>query len=336
MARKKRKNGAKKILLSILIILVLLAAGVAGIIVAKLNSVVSGLDKVEISDKKEDLGIHKEVEEKVKEYNVTNFAFFGIDTRDVDGVKGRSDAIMVVSIDKDHDKIKLTSIMRDTYVDIKGHGKDKINHAYAYGGPQLAVSTINKNFNLDIENFASVNFYNLQKIIDALGGVSIDISSDEKKYINNYIKCLAQDSKSKAKYIKKTGTQTLNGQQAVAYTRIRYTAGGDFKRTERQREVLSGLLNKIATMSKAKFISVVPELAKYVTTNMDLTDIISVGVDALQSDISNIDTERFPVDSNSENTKIKGVYYLKTDLQKTTEQMFKYIYEDIKPPEETE
>lgn len=334
MARKKKENSAKKVLLSILIILVLLGAGAAGIIVAKLNSVVSGMDKVEISEKKEDLEIHEEVEEKVKEYNVTNFAFFGIDTRSISGVKGRSDAIMIVSIDKDHDKIKLSSIMRDTYVDIKGHGKDKINHAYAYGGPQLAVSTINKNFNLDIKNFASVNFYNLQKIIDALGGVTLDISSAELKYINNYIKCLAQDSKSKAKYIKKKGTQTLNGQQAVAYTRIRYTNGGDFKRTERQREVLSGLLNKISTMSKAKFISVVPELAKYVTTNMDVTDMISVGVDALQSDISNIDTERFPIDSNAVSKKINGIYYLQTDIEKTTEQIFKYIYDDVKPPKE--
>lgn len=331
MARKKGKSRAKKILISILIILLLLGAGAVGVIVSKLNSVVGEMDKVEISENKDDLEIDKEAQEKAKGHNVTNFAFFGIDTRNDEGVKGRSDAIMVVSIDKDNDKIKLSSIMRDTYVDITGHGMDKITHAYAFGGPQLAVSTINKNFDLDIKNFVTVNFFDLEKIIDTLGGVQINVDSSELKYINSYINETAKISGKSAKHVNKTGTHNLTGQQAVAYSRIRYTAGGDYARTERQREVLAGLLNKISTMSKNKLVSVVPELAKYVTTNMDVKDMISAGVDALQSNISNIDSERFPVDGNAIGNKINGVYYLTTDLEKSTEQMFKYIYEDVKP-----
>lgn len=336
MARKNDKSKVKKVIITILIILALLIAGATVVIVYKINSVVDEMDKVEISESKKELEISEEVQYKVDEYKVRNFAFFGIDTRDVDGVKGLSDAIMVATIDKTNDKIKLSSIMRDTYVDITGHGMNKITHAYAYGGPQLAVSTINKNFNLDIENFVTVNFYDLEKIIDVLGGVEIDISSSELKYINKYVKSLAKHSKTKANKVTETGTQTLIGQQAVAYTRIRYTAGGDFARTERQREVLSALLNKISTMEKTKFISVVPELAKYVTTNMDIKDIISLGLDVLQSNISNIDQERFPIDGNAFDERINGRYCLTTDLEKTIQQIHGYIYEDIKPSMESE
>jgi LCP family protein required for cell wall assembly len=303
---------------------------------SKINSVVNEMDKVEISETKEDLQISKEVEEKVEEYPVTNFAFFGIDTRSKNGLDGRSDCIMVVSIDKNNNKIKLSSIMRDTYVDIPSHGMDKITHAYAFGGPQLAISTINKNFQLDINNFATVNFFDLEKIIDTLGGVSITIDKSELKYINGYIDEIANISGENSKHISAPGTYDLTGQQAVAYSRIRYTAGGDFKRTERQREVLSALLLKISKMDKAKFISMVPKISKYVTTNMDINDILSTGVDALQSDISNIDTERFPTNENAIDKTIDGVYYLTTDLELTSKQMFDYIYEDIKPSDNNE
>ncbi|WP_461207743.1 LCP family protein [Clostridium sp. DL1XJH146] len=325
MARKKK---TKRVLIIILIIIVLIFAGTSGYIASKLGT----MKKVEISNTVEDLEISEEAQEVAEEYNVTNFAFFGIDSRDKD-YKGLSDAIMIATIDKDNDKIKLSSIMRDTYVDVTGHGMTKITHAYSYGGAQLALATINKNFDLDIKNFVTVDFFDLQNIIDELGGVTIEVDSSEIKYINGYIDEVANISNITAQHITTTGLQTLNGSQAVAYCRIRYTAGGDFARSSRQREVLEQLLNKFATMDKTKFVSVASNLLQYVQTNMDAGDILKIGTDVLRSGFTNIEQTRFPVDGVAYDLKIDGVYYLGADLEKTTEQMHAYIYDDVSPGE---
>jgi LCP family protein required for cell wall assembly len=327
--KKSEKNGKykkTKIIFGILILFILALAWVAGSTLANLNKA----KKTEISISNEDLGISEEALEKALKYDVLNFALFGIDSRDEEE-PGRSDSIIIATIDKTNKKIKLSSIMRDTYVEISDHGSTKINHAYAYGGPQLALETINSNFNLDIKYFATVDFFDMEKIIDALGGVEIDVTNEEVEYINGYSNETATISKEERILVTKPGIQVLNGMQAVAYTRIRYTAGGDYMRTERQRTVLTALLKKLASMDKAKFIATVPTLAQYVETNMSATDMISIGVDALKSGISNIEQERFPIDGNASDEKINGIYYLKTDIDLTTEQIHEFIYDDIKP-----
>ena len=263
-----------------------------------------------------------------------NFALFGIDSRDEEE-PGRSDSIMIATIDKKNNKVKLSSIMRETYVSVKGYKNTKINHAYAYGGPQLALSTINSNFNLNIKYFATVDFFDMEKIIDALGGVEIDVQENEIELINGYSAETSNISKEERKLVTKAGLQNLNGMQAVSYTRIRYTAGGDFVRTERQRTVLTAILKKLSSMDKTKFATIVPTLAQYVETNLGATDMLSIGIDALQAGISNIDQERFPIDGNAFDKKIDGIYYLTTDLDLTTEQIHDYIYEDIKPVMDT-
>ncbi|MDZ7548740.1 LCP family protein, partial [Clostridium perfringens] len=136
---------------------------------------------------------------------------------------GRSDSIMILTLDSVHNKLKLTSIMRDSYVNIPGRGLDKINHAYAFGGPELAVRTLNENFDLNIKEFMAVDFTSLPTIIDKLGGVTINIIPEEISHIPG---------------ITSAGNQVLNGKQALAYSRIRYASGGDYKRTERQRTVV--------------------------------------------------------------------------------------------------
>ncbi|HEY5588967.1 MAG TPA: LCP family protein, partial [Candidatus Paceibacterota bacterium] len=128
---------------------------------------------------KEEIPIKKE---EVTE--IINIALFGVDRRDVDEAS-RSDAIMVLSIDLVHKKIKMSSVMRDTYVEIKNHGDTKINHAYAYGGPQLAIRTLNENFDLNIRDYVTVDFFKLEKIIDTIGGVTIDVENNEISLINS-------------------------------------------------------------------------------------------------------------------------------------------------------
>nr|WP_281418728.1 LCP family protein [Clostridium frigoris] len=142
---------------------------------------------------------------------------------DVNQKTSLSDSIMIVSIDSNNKKIKISSIMRDTYVKIKGHGQTKITHAYAYGGPQLAIRTINENFNLNIRDYITLDFFSFEKIIDAIGSVSIDIKQDEISPINDKIVEVSKIEKKSVPKITKPGLQNLNGLQAVAYTRVRFT-----------------------------------------------------------------------------------------------------------------
>lgn len=259
-----------------------------------------------------------------------NIAFFGVDRRYVNEAS-RSDAIMIISIDAVHKKIKMSSIMRDTYVEINNHGKTKINHAYAYGGAQLAIRTLNENFNLDIRNYVTVDFFKLEKIIDIIDGVTINVENNEISLINSYMAEVAAIEKKPMIKIINAGPQTLNGLQTVAYSRIRYTAGDDFRRTERQRTILSAMLTKIQSLGITQFPSVVSKILPYTETSMSSMDIIKLGSKVITSNITTLDQERFPVDGYWSGKMMNGVWYLVANMKGTVDQIHKYIYYDIKP-----
>jgi LCP family protein required for cell wall assembly len=180
---------------------------------------------------------------------------------------------MIATLDQATNEVKLTSIYRDTYVEIPGRGLDKINHAYAYGGPALLLSTINTNLDLNITEFVAVNFDSLVNSVDAVGGIDMYISSDEVKYINGYINAIAKSTGIETENITKEGQYHLNGVQALAYSRIRYTEGWDYKRTERQRVVLSKMLEKAKTMNSTDLIAVVDTMLPMITTNISKDEI---------------------------------------------------------------
>ncbi len=238
---------------------------------------------------------------------------------------------MIISLDKKHKKVKVSSIMRDSYVDIDGHGKTKLNHAYAYGGPELAIKTINSTFKLNIRNFVAVDFYELEKIIDTVGGVEIPVRSDEIKYINIYMQETAKIQGKSVQEVQKPGLQNLNGMQAVAYARIRYTSGGDYERTERQRIVLTAIMNKVKKLGPTEFPKVVSALLPNVESSFSSTEIMKMGTSAFALGIDNIEQQRFPLDDYCQGKLIDGVYYLLFNEEKTINQIHKYIFEDIKP-----
>lgn len=221
--------------------------------------------------------------------------------------------------------------MRDSYVNVEGHGMTKITHAYAYGGPQLAIKTLNQNFDLNIKDFVTVDFFDLEKIIDDLGGIQLNITNDELKYINGYTSETSNIEKSDIPVISQAGVQHVNGRQAVAYTRIRYTSGGDFERTTRQRTVLIALLNKIMKTSIANLPNVVNNLAQYTETSLTSTDMIKMATSVASAQIFDIVPERFPVDGYCNALTKDGVWYLQLDLNATKNQLYKFIYDDIKP-----
>ncbi|MDU4892247.1 MAG: LCP family protein [Clostridium sp.] len=303
---KKKKRLWLRVLVSILVIIIALFFGGYFYVHSKLNK----MDKVEVD--KSDLGISQEITtnytntEKIK-----NIALFGVDAPD--GENGRSDSIMIATIDPAHKKLKLTSIMRDSYVNIPERGLDKINHAYAFGGPQLAIKTINENFGLNITDFMTVNFSSLPIIIDALGGVEINITDEEISHIPG---------------ISSAGTYNLTGDQALAYSRIRYAEGGDYKRTERQRTVLEGLFQKALSMPATSYVSTLDTVLPYIQTNMSSNDILSLGTKALTSFNGQLEQQRFPLDGYCEGAMIDGVYYLTFDAETTKQQFMDYIFED--------
>lgn len=158
---------------------------------------------------------------------------------------------------------------------IDGHGLDKITHAYSYGSAQLAISTLNKNLGLNIKEFVTVNFDAVAEAVDALGGVEINIETkEEMKYLNNYIVETSRVTGKSTEKITKTGKQTLNGVQAVAYSRIRYTEGGDYKRAERMRTVLEAMIAKLKTKSIGEINKFVDTILPKVNTNIQIGDIL--------------------------------------------------------------
>lgn len=318
---KKKKSLGFKILITLLCLLLAISIVGGGYFIGLLNK----MESVKID--KDNLGI---VEDEFKEYNnydkIKNIALFGIDA--TDGETGRSDSIMLATIDPVHDKLKITSIMRDSYVNITGHGQDKINHAYAYGGPELAIRTLNENFGLNIQDFVSVNFSSLPIIIDILGGIELDIKNEELEYINGYIDSLNSVEGTSSPHIEFSGPQHIDGIQALAYSRIRYTSGGDYERTQRHRTVLSSLFNKLSNTPVTSYNSILNEVLPYIQTNLSATDILSLGTKALT--IGNkLEQNRFPKDGYSEGAMIDNIYYLTFDINIAKEQMRDYIFNDI-------
>lgn len=272
---RKSKSGFKiflRILLALLIIIVIFILSALGGSWWFLNN---KLDKVQyVNIPEEDIEVNEGVEENLEEYR--NILLLGLDSRE-DTFKGsRSDCIILVTINNRTKSVKLTSIYRDSYLDINNYGLDKITHAYAYGGPALSMSSINKNLDLNIKEFATVNFDTVVSVVDAVGGVQIPITSEEVKYINAYIKAVNTQLGRNSSSITTPGTYTLDGVQALAYSRIRYTDGGDYKRTERMRDVLTAVFAKAKTKSIPELNSLLDTLLPHVYTNISKDEIISL------------------------------------------------------------
>lgn len=259
-----------------------------------------------------------------------NIALFAVDRRSKN-IDGNSDVIMIISIDMASKKIKMSSIMRDTYVNIEGKGMDKINSAFAIGGPQLAIKTINKNFSMDIRDYINVDFFTAAKIVDALAGVQINVKSDELPYLNNYLQEIAVIEGIPSTPLTEPGLQNLTGKQAVAYTRIRAVGRGDYERTERQRSVLVALFSKMQGAGPTVFPVFFSQILPNLETSMDRMTLFSIGSNILSSNSKIIEQARFPLDSSSKGARINNIWYLTADLNKTTEALHNFIYKSITP-----
>lgn len=256
MAKKKGRK-LKAFGITVLVLLILLVI-IVGAIFLFINNKLGKMQQVDLNE--EDLNVSAEVAKNLSKFR--NIAIFGIDSREDTYSKGnRSDCIIIASMNNETKEVKLVSVYRDTYVQIEGHGLDKITHAYSYGEAPLAIKTLNTNFDLNITEFVTVNFDAVKDIIDDIGGISMNITSEEVSHIPG---------------ITKAGTYTLTGEQALAYARIRYASGGDYKRTERMRDVLTAVVNKVKTFDISQLNKFIDNVLPKVYTNITASDIFSM------------------------------------------------------------
>ncbi len=324
-AKEKSKKKRSKILLFVVEIFVLLLMVVVLYGVLKTEKV----GKVDIPE--EDIVINEEVKIKaettMKGYR--NVALFGVDSTSGELTKNtRSDSIMIASINMDTGECKLVSVYRDTYLNLGNDTYNKCNSAYAKGGPEQAINMLNMNLDMNITDFITVGFAGLSNTIDALGGVMIDVDEAEIEHLNNYQLCMAEDLKRSYTPVTSTGYQLLDGLQATAYCRIRYTAGDDFKRAERQREVLMAIAEKAKTASPATLNEIASDVFGQIYTSLDLSEILELLGDVTKYEI--VDQAGFPEDSMRDTGTIgsKGSCVVPVSLSENVTWLHGFLFED--------
>ena len=320
---KKKSKKSRKALKIILIVLLVIVVIIAAVFAAGYTYIYSMLEEMnQETINLNEVSIDDAVADELSDYR--NIALFGIDSREDDYGRGnRSDCIIIASVNKKTNEVKLVSVYRDTYLLLTGRSLDKVTHAYSYGGAELAVSTLNANLDLNIEEYVTVNFDAVVDAVDALGGIRMEITSDEVKYINNYIDENNRVTGHNSSHITTAGTYNLDGVQALAYSRIRYTAGGDYKRTERMRDVLEAMLNKAKTLSVSELINLVNIMLPKISTNISSNDIIGLAPALLNLNIS--ESNGWP--EETQGATIGGVYYgvpvtLSENVTKLHEELF--------------
>ena len=323
-ARKQRR----RIILFIIEIIILIIA------VMVLYMVLSGTKSGKVELKEKDIIINKTVQEAqettMKGYR--NIALFGVDSTTGALTKNtRSDTIMIASINQDTGECKLVSVYRDTYLNLSNDSYNKCNAAYAKGGPEQAINMLNMNLDMNITDFVTVGFAGLTDTIDALGGVNIDVDDSEISHLNNYQLCIAEDLKREYTPVKETGYQLLDGLQATGYCRIRYTAGDDFKRAERQREVLSAVADQAKKASLPKLTETANSVFEEVYTSLDLSEIVDMLGDVGTYYIS--ETSGFPQTTGTIGSK--GSCVIPLSLEENVKWLHKFLFnaDDYEPSE---
>lgn len=263
--------------------------------------------------------IMEEQDNLVNDSMVLNILLIGSDSMSV-GDGGRSDSMILLSLDARHKKIKLTSLMRDLWVTIPGHGQDRLNASYAFGGPQLTIETIAKNFGILVDRYAVVDFEGFLKIIDILGGVDLELTADECAYINKY----SQDKNT----LRGSGVKHLTGLQALHYSRDRNSIGSDYDRTSRQRNLLKALVNQMKSANIAQITEVLAQIGPLVTTSFKTNEVSRMATHTMAYLKYPVEEFRLPTDDNVRNETYSGKMVLViNNMAKAKQDIYNFIYE---------
>jgi len=311
MRADKHHNKKKRRWTSILLVFLLLIGAVAGYTYFQFKQGVNqSLKKINKNNK--EANVVYTFEGQKDQFGDTNILLLGSDARGKE--KSRADTIMIAHYNEDEGTFKLTSIMRDSYVEIPGHGKHKINSAFARGGPELMRQTIKKNFDIDLQYYAIVDFQGFVQLIDEAfpKGVEIDVEKKMSEYIDVTIE---------------PGLQRLDGEHLLGYVRFRHDAIGDFGRVERQQKVIKAIKEQLGGFQTiTKLPKLIGVLSPYVNTNMDTSDALFMAKDFLSDKRGSIETFRIPVENSFTEPKIKGEgSVLDLDVEKNKEALHQFI-----------
>ena len=298
------------------IAVVMIAAGAVSFVTA--GALHSKLNYSEIEDTKR---------EPFKEAGVKNILLIGNDSRNADE-GGRSDAMILVSISSRTNSIHLTSLLRDIYVDIPGHDGNRLNAAYAYGGPELLMETLEENFDIEVNRYMLVNFQAFANLVDAVGGVDLELSNEEVQYVNGYLVEYNQlEGRAEGTdYLDSSlsGKIHLNGPQALAYCRNRYI-GSDFARTERQRKVVAAAVKNAPFALVTNGSELIEGVMSNITTNLTKNELSGLMMQAPMMITYDMVSGSIPLEGTYSNANIRGMAVLEVDFEANKQ----YIKEEI-------
>ena len=320
MAAKKRKKKKKKSFFKrLLVVILLLCLAVGGVWYYSVNRLYT---KVQFQP------IESVTTEPMKEEGVINILLIGNDSRD-QGTDGRSDAMILLSISNATKTVHLTSLLRDMYVEIPGYQSNRLNAAYSYGGPELLMETLEQNFDISVNRYVSVNFQAFANVVDAVGGVDLELTNEEVKYINGYlVEYNILEGNPEGTYYLDTslsGLVHLNGPQALSYCRNRML-GTDFARTERQRKVLSAIIAKAPSALLTNTSELINSILPNLTTNLTEKECRNLTLQASKLLTYDVIQGSVPIDGSYKNASIRGMSVLEVDFEANKEYLRKNIY----------
>lgn len=257
-------------------------------------------------------------------------ALFGGDSRSGDLEKGaQSDTIIIAAINSNTKEVRLASVYRDTTVRHADNKIRKANYAYYTGGPKDAINMLNRNFDLDIQDYVTVDFKALADVVDLVGGIELEVTDDEAKEINKYVRETGKVAGKEVHKLKSGGTYTMDGVQAVTYARIRKNVGGDYKRTERQRIVIKKVVEKAKGMDLATINKIINKVFPQISTSFSLADIIGLAAGALDYEIK--DSSGFPMEAMNGRIDGLGSVIVPVGLVENVKELHSFLYPDEKP-----
>lgn len=320
--KKKKITGKKKVIIFAVEILLLAIM----LTVLALYNMTFG--KIQF-DSLEDAGINEDLSDAALESmdGYINIALFGLDNRTTGNYKtGNSDSIMVASINEETKEVRIASIYRDTYLNIGDEKYRKVNAAYSNGGVENAVKTLNSNLDLTITEYVCVDWKALIEAIDALGGIDLEVTTDEASIMAPYIDEIQQSTGFASAYVAGGGMTHLDGVQAVAYTRVRYTAGDDFLRASRQRLVIQAMLAKAKEADVKTLTNMCKDIFDDISTSLSITQILSLASDVNKYEIAS--TTGFPFKLSTASLPKTGSTVVAADLETNVVQLHEYLYGD--------
>lgn len=318
MSKHHKKKSTAKVVFLVLLCVLLLVAGIVAFLLTHYVGLLGDL-------REEEIGTSFEEDANVESDNITqqtdlakdvfSVLLIGVDSRQ-DTYTGRSDSQILVSINQKNKKLVICSILRDCYVAIPGHGNNRINAAYAYGGTSLLTQTIKSNFGIPVDRVAVVNFKVVADFIDAVGGVDINVSQEEISRINGSLgeqnRIFGNSAGTDTLSVSQAGDLHLNGNQALAYARIR-KIGTDFERTKRQRVVLEDALDQVGNMSLTQQSNLLKQFLPRVHTDLKTSEVVDLGSLVLRLKSYQIESFSIPIDSTWRDMRVNGMDVLDVD-----------------------